>query len=587
MFQNKIFTERHRNAEILILWLISFLLHLAVINHFVGWICTDTAGYWLHAATLTGHDWSEVAKCATKYYSWGYSLLLTIPFIIAPDNMIVMSKIAIIINALLCSSVFPLLYQIGKKIMDKIDEDIIIICAFITSIYSSYFLQASVALSEALLLFLYVLLIWLILKYLSNQKIKWAVLSGVCCGYMYTVHHRTLGILIAFIVVLLIMYKRSKNLRELLCFGIPLVLCMWGGVFVEHYLITREAMGGIYKENTYGSMMEKLLGMMNIEGILGAIRNVIGAVWYILVGTLTTAGMGIISCIKRVITLGRGNKYGDKSETKSVLYYFIILSLAFSLGISIIAMAGVGSSGNRIDIIFYGRYFENVLSIFILIGLCELGCMRRNKMRIKHVILLVWVMISTSMIVYFFTLMIDGNAVNYFGITAVLGFYSFPNLSTYSVLPVSICTIVVMGGLVYLFWLEGGYKIIAYCLMAGCFLYTGYNSVVNVDKHYEYYAHVGNYPTKDEDAICMNNYIEQKGIDAFGVYLEGGYDAFSYQLMNPQRKVFAICSLDEIKKYKEYITHIIIPKNLMESMNFGNAEIESDNYVIVHLSSAE
>ena len=43
----------------------------------------------------------------------------------------------------------------------------------------------------------------------------------------------------------------------------------------------------------------------------------------------------------------------------------------------------------------------------------------------------------------------------------------------------------------------------------------------------------------------------------------------------------------EIKKYKEYITHIIIPKNLMESMNFGNAEIESDNYVIVHLSSAE
>ena len=112
-------------------WLVSFFIHIAVINHFVGWICTDTAGYWLHAATFTGYDWSEVAKTTSMYYSWGYSLWLMIPFLIASGNMISILFIDI------CICIFSWeknIRSVGQTICDGVCFD----CICLPILYTGY-----------------------------------------------------------------------------------------------------------------------------------------------------------------------------------------------------------------------------------------------------------------------------------------------------------------------------------------------------------------------------------------------------------------------------------------------------------------
>ena len=69
------------------------------------------------------------------------------------------------------------------------------------------------------------------------------------------------------------------------------------------------------------------------------------------------------------------------------------------------------------------------------------------------------------------------------------------------------------------------YGMIACSLIAGCFLYTGYNAIVNVDDFYKFYASVSGYPTQNEEAVCINEYISENEIEAFGVCCTDGYEA--------------------------------------------------------------
>ena len=135
-------TETLKKQEyigLIIACIFCFLAHAVVINQFNGWFCTDTDGYWLHAATFTGHDWSGVASKVSMYYAWGYSVVLIIPFLFSND-ILVMSKMVVLMNSAFCALTIPFLYSIGKKIFKEADKKIIMAGALITSLYSAYFI---------------------------------------------------------------------------------------------------------------------------------------------------------------------------------------------------------------------------------------------------------------------------------------------------------------------------------------------------------------------------------------------------------------------------------------------------------------
>lgn len=571
-----------------ILWLFSFLIHLAVINHFVGWFCTDTAGYWMHAATFTGHDWSEAAKSTSMYYSWGYSLWLIIPFLLAAGNMTVMARIAIAVNALFCSFTFVLSYALGKKIFHGVSRRLVMACAFIVSVYPTYILEASVALSESLLFFLYLLELWLIAEYLSSNRPKWAVGSGICCGYMYIVHHRTLGIVAAFFCMLLILYLKNRNWREVLYFLVPLLLCITASVLVDQWLAVKEMGDNLYTKNTYRAMAKRLPATLQLGRILTMVQNAIGEAWYILIGTFISAGMGIIFTCKKIRKMMYMSKSERRMEHGEALYFFAAFSLAFSIVISVYSTArNMGNTGGRIDAIFYGRYFENTLSFFVFTGLVQMGRLRKEQDAWKEAVLLVILTLAGSVAVYDFTRMINGNGINYFSVSALLSLYSYPNLD-FSVLDVSLYHMAIILVIFYLLWMRKKvYTVAAYCLICASFLYTGFHAVVNVDNLCRDHALTVDYPTQNEEALTINHYIKENHIERFGVYSESTYMVFSYQLMNPQNKVYSLSSVDEIERLAGHITHVILPKSLKEMMTDAELELETENYVVCRLSDAE
>ena len=566
-------------------WLVSFFIHIAVINHFVGWICTDTAGYWLHAATFTGYDWSEVAKTTSMYYSWGYSLWLMIPFLIASGNMIIMAKVAIIINAVFCSLTFVFAYFLGKKIFDLSDRRFVMACALIVSVYPSYILGTSVALSESLLFFLDVFCLWLIAAYLDSNKSKWAILSGCCCGYMYIVHHRTLGIVVAFLCMLLMLYIKNRDVKEVLHFLIPLLICLAVSVFVDDWLLKKEMGDYAYTANTYQAMTKRVPTMLRLGKILSIMQNVIGESWYLLIGTFSVAGMGIVSTGKKISNMRLSSKMGKRADTYSFLYIFAVLSLVFSMCISVFTTArSMESAGGRIDVIFYGRYFENTFSFFILTGLAEIHTLRKKQDIQKEVILLIVLILAGSAAVYSFTQMIQGNGVNYFSVAALLSLYSYPNLE-FSVLAVSICHVGVTLVILCLLWMDRRiYTVAAYVLIFASFVYTGYHAVVNVDQLCKDHALIADYPTQNEEARSVNQYIQEHRIACFGVYLENSYDAFSYQLMNPQKKVYAFSLMDDLQLLRGIVTHVVVPQSFKELMAGEELKMETVNYAVYGLS---
>ncbi len=183
---------KKEKVKLLIAMILCFIFHMAVMNQFVVWMSTDMYGYWLHAATFTGHDWSGVAQNLSYFYSWGYSLLLTIPFLLSSD-IYTMYKIAVVINVVLCCLIVPLSYSMGKRIAPKMSRNALLLCVLAVSLYSTYILESAVSLSETLIYFLSFLILWLLWRYLDTRQMVWGILSGLAVGYIYTVHNRCIG----------------------------------------------------------------------------------------------------------------------------------------------------------------------------------------------------------------------------------------------------------------------------------------------------------------------------------------------------------------------------------------------------------
>ena len=76
-------------------------LRLFYITRTTGpFIYADEFGYWSHAAHMAGQTWAGVMN-GVSWYSFGYSFWLALSFLFS-DRMIVMYRIAIILNVMMC-----------------------------------------------------------------------------------------------------------------------------------------------------------------------------------------------------------------------------------------------------------------------------------------------------------------------------------------------------------------------------------------------------------------------------------------------------------------------------------------------------
>ena len=401
--------EKHKDKIMLaIFFLATFLLRIFYITKVKGPIVyTDELGYWGHAAALTGNTWSGVMG-NMPWYAFGYSLLLAPLFLLSAD-IIVMYKMAVILNIVLGLLSFWLAYKVVRKVLPEISGVLSAgIIAFTATSYSACIFQSYIAWSETLLTFL----VWLILYELISLEEKpgyiKGILLGATAGYSYMVHNRMLAVVAAVLltVFFLVWSKKIKVqhfLSVILALIVLFLLSSMGKNYLEDLLVNNSILqngGGINfgKTNTLSGQIEKVKEILTIDGMKKFLLNAAGQVWQILSATYLIAGLGIVFCIDKGIKAIR-----KKKNISFCLFPFMALAATIAMtSLFFIENSAVSTDGAvRIDTFFYGRYNDILMGLFIMMALLFFYQKKEKKAYCIYCIPVYAIYLTASFVIYY------------------------------------------------------------------------------------------------------------------------------------------------------------------------------------------
>ena len=93
-----------------------------------------------------------------------------------------------------------------------IDKERAVLISGIAVLYPPWIFYMQMTMTEALLLFLYILICWLLIRFLENPRALTAVFLVLALVYIYFVHMRSIGLIAAGGITLFIWAFGSKNI---------------------------------------------------------------------------------------------------------------------------------------------------------------------------------------------------------------------------------------------------------------------------------------------------------------------------------------------------------------------------------------
>jgi len=344
------------------------------INRIYGFILyPDEFGYWASAARLLGYDWSRIASLGS-YYSYGYSILL-VPILFLFENPVLAYRAAIAFNVLLLFGCFVLLRKIIAILFPKKRVETQIIFAAIAVCYPAWLFYMQMTLAEVVLVFGFCLVCFCLLNYLKEGHIAWLLLSVLAMAFLYAVHLRTVAVLIAASVVLVLRFiKQHRGAGQFLIFALFFVLCIGAGIWVKDIVQSR-IYGGAGQQvlaiNDYAGQWEKIRSIFTVSGILQFAVSLLGKVYYLGLSSFGLFFMGMAFVIRRLVKILR-----EKKKWGKYFYFYTFLFLAACGEIAINAI--YNKEYGRMDSLTYGRYDELVLPVLMALGLHELTFLCQN-----------------------------------------------------------------------------------------------------------------------------------------------------------------------------------------------------------------
>lgn len=336
----------------------------------------DEYGYWAAGAYFAGLDWNAVST-HSSYYSFGYGAILSV-FMRLFDSPEMMYKCGVVLNGLLLAGSYCLTVGCIKKIFRETEDTTACIIAFVITIYSNNIIQSQVVWPENLLYFLYLIEVYLIASILERASF-WKIIGiSLCTSYMYMVHQRSLGVAVAIVITMIILFCTKNKNKKLLIFS----LCFMGILLGVYILIKSNMISLMFSQNSHASSTNNFSGQTGklIEifttwkGFLKAVVGFIGKLFYICSATLGIAAIGIYTICKDLFY-----KLKNRHENKDFMIpMFLLMSLIFSLGISTIFML----KGSRLDCVIYGRYTEFLYAPILIYGIINLI---KNKVELKEI----------------------------------------------------------------------------------------------------------------------------------------------------------------------------------------------------------
>ncbi|MCM1386872.1 MAG: hypothetical protein NC231_06070 [Bacillus sp. (in: Bacteria)] len=365
-------------------------------------IYPDEFGYWVSAAAWNGYDWSAVMATSSLYYSFSYSLILT-PILRFSADSVQAYRIAVTVNMILQCIGIGLIHGILTRIYIKLqgiedaeenlkgdvkknadkDEQAgkLTAAVGVAVLYPVWTFYMQTTLAEALLCFLYLFICWLLLRFLEKPGIIKMTMLSVLLAYLYFVHMRTVGVVIAAVMTLVFCGWKRPEYRKSIAVGL-LVFCaaMAAGFYLQsvikdtaYVLADAEAMA----KNNYAGHFGQLKEIFTLTGILKLLQSCEGKLYYLGMASFGLFYPAAAASIKRAV---RGDCF----------FIFLTLSMAGQFLITAIATSGA----KQLDFMIYGRYNEYLIPIFIGIGMLimlESECPFRIFLKNAGISTLLWI----------------------------------------------------------------------------------------------------------------------------------------------------------------------------------------------------
>lgn len=341
-------------------------------------VYNDEAGYWTHAFTMAGYDLRGYSS-TLAWYSYGYSIML-VPLIKFIHDPVTLYRAALVLNVVLTLAVYFMYIYILRYLFPKLKKAETAFASAAAVLYASYQAYSGIAFSEIALLFTFTASLFMLVRIMKKPTCLNSACFGALSAYLFMIHNRAIGITAASAIVMAAAFLMKKiDKRQVSVFFISLVSGLMLDRVICHFLSNYLWPEGKPSGNDTGSMSKKFTDAFSSwDGI-----KRVGS----LIASQAFAGFAATFCIslfalwamgRRIVSSAGSAAEGIKKKKKrqlartvderSYVLAFIFMAFVFTLIISAFFMFDF----KRIDHVVYTRYYDIVMGVLIMCGLCFL-----------------------------------------------------------------------------------------------------------------------------------------------------------------------------------------------------------------------
>lgn len=362
----------------------ALLFFLLVVIHLISilpmeqpMIMADELGYLGNARSLAGQ--AHLPDLAgARFYHFGYSLLL-VPAFWLFANPLTAYKAALVINALLMSSLFLALCGLVES-LGWVSKRAAIWIAFTCSLYPPIVLYSDFAWAENAFIPAYALTLLLLARYLRSRTLADAILFGAMAGLLYAIHPRALPVvLLAGFYLLLLAVLRSVGRRQALL-GAAAAALVFALTRIGNQHLEGLGWAGV------GEFSALKLGSRLLPGDqwLSLILRAAGQLFYMAVSTygLFLLGLGItVVYLWRRLAAGHWRRRLADPQV-GMLIFLLLSGIGILLGSTTLKVYSLfGRETIRAANFIFGRYNEAFAIVMTALGLAWLWRSRLDRQR--------------------------------------------------------------------------------------------------------------------------------------------------------------------------------------------------------------
>ena len=430
----------------------------------------DEWGYLLNGQVLIGHE--EVRLPFSEMYPAGFGLI-TGAWAWVGGSLHISYRLTLFTNIALMAVLGYLVFTFTVNTLKASRTTGYLVAALV--IASPGTVAGSVfALPETLCKVLFMLLVVLLVRLISEPRVLLVIMFGALSGIAPVFSGRLVAITIsAALLLALLLWKRVVN-RSLAVFGTVSILLGYG--------VTRILNSVVRDVLYYGrpSGESRILGRATTVNLWPeVIREIAGQIWYVSAATACLAIVALVVAF-RVATRRTSLESMDKNESiERFTYLFILLTFVFLIVLGALQLA----LGKRADHFIYGRYVEMCVPALFAIACVTLEKSKLLSLRLWRASIVFYTLLTATYVlleradVVWRAVSIDGpmRTANVLAIDALTHVVRHPGLLTLT--PV-ICAV----SLLIMYWYkrhQGGALIVLSALLLVSSAWTTSSTLIN------------------------------------------------------------------------------------------------------------